>query len=167
MLLGFSFLAAPAPMAPFPVAAAEAELAQLERQDLTLVNDERTARRYRAETRGQAAPLRWNAAAAEVARQHSEQMARAGRLTHTGTDGSNVGQRLARAGVAWTRAGENVAMASTVEQAEALMMHEPPFQHNHRGNILDPGFTEVGIGVARAPNGLVYVTQDFLTPAGH
>lgn len=163
ILLGFSLFTAPAP-SPFPVAAAEAELAHLERQDLTLINDERADRRYRAETRGRALPLQWNAAAAEVARRHSEQMARTGHLTHEGANGSNVGQRLARAGVAWTRAGENVAMASTVEQAEALMMREPPFQPNHRANILDPAFTEVGIGVARSANGLIYVTQDFLTP---
>ena len=31
----------------------------------------------------------------------------------------------------------------------------------HRENILDPAFTEIGIGVARNDKGEVYYTQDF------
>jgi len=91
-------------------------------------------------------------------------MARAGRLTHLGDDGLNLGDRLHQAGVTWSRVGENVAMASSIAQAEAMLMAEPPFQPNHRANILDRHFTQVGIGIAVSPGGLLYITEDFLAP---
>lgn len=40
-------------------------------------------------------------------------------------------------------------------------MNEPKFQHNHRGNILNPNYTHVGIGIVKAPDGYLYITQDF------
>ncbi|HET9784265.1 MAG TPA: CAP domain-containing protein [Terriglobales bacterium] len=129
---------------------------------LTLINEARADRRYRAETGGAAAPLRWNAAVAAVAQRHAEEMARAGRLSHLSDDGEDLGARLHDAGVAWTRVGENVAMAPSIEQAEAMLMAEPPFQPNHRANILDRRFTEVGLGVATV-SGAVWITEDFLT----
>lgn len=143
---------------------AAAVLTARQQEALTLVNDARADRQYRAETGGLAAPLRWNAAVADVARRHSQEMARAGRLTHLGDDGLNLGARLRQAGVTWSRVGENVALASSIAQAEAMLMAEPPFQPNHRANILDRRFTEIGIGIAISPGGLLYITEDFLAP---
>jgi uncharacterized protein YkwD len=141
---------------------AAAVLSARQREVLNLINDARADRRYRAETGGLAAPLRWNPTVAEVARRHSQEMARAGRLSHLSNDGEDLGVRLHHAGVVWTRVGENVAMAPSIEQAEAMLMAEPPFQPNHRANILDRRFTQVGIGVAEV-SGAVWITEDFLT----
>ena len=53
-------------------------------------------------------------------------------------------------------------MAPTIEQIENMIMREPPFQANHRGNVLNRRFTQVGIGIAQAGPQL-YVTEDFLS----
>jgi len=135
------------------------------RQMLAWMNAARADGRYRAETGGKAGPLRWSARASAVALRHAEEMARSGRLSHASADGPDPGTRLSRAGVDWSKAGENVGMAASIAQVEAMFMNEPRFEVNHRGNILDRGYTEVGIGVARSSNGLVWVAEDFFTPA--
>lgn len=40
-------------------------------------------------------------------------------------------------------------------------MNEPRFQKNHRGNIFNANFTDVGNGIVQGPNGSLYITQDF------
>ena len=49
------------------------------------------------------------------------------------------------------------------EGAQTAFMSEPRFQKNHRGNILNAMYTEVGIGIAQGPDGSLYITQDFVT----
>ncbi|HWG36782.1 MAG TPA: MBL fold metallo-hydrolase [Terriglobales bacterium] len=139
-------------------------IAALEHQGLEFVNATRADPRYRAETEGRARPLTLDPRAAEVARCHSEFMARAHTLSHSGPAGATPGDRLGSDGIAWTAVGENVAMAADLATADGILMKEPPFQPNHRANILNPKFTRVGIGVARSSDGLVWVTEDFYTP---
>src|SRR6185437_4835837 len=153
-----SALARPCPATP--------AIAALEHQGLEFLNATRADPRYRAETQGRARPLRLDAQAAEVARCHSEAMARAHALSHSGPDGASPGDRLTAAGLDWTAVGENVAMAADLATADRILMQEPPFQPNHRANILNPAFTRVGVGVARSSDGLVWVTEDFYAPAG-
>ncbi len=129
---------------------------------LRLVNRDRANSRYRDETHGQARPLQWNPQLADMARCHSIDMVRHHYFDHTTPSGVTVEQRLAAAGIGWHHMGENLAYANSVRGAERMFMSEPPFQQNHRANILNPLFTEVGIGVAKAPNGQVWVTQDFI-----
>lgn len=140
-------------------------IAALEHQGLEFLNATRADPRYRAETEGRARPLTLDPKAAEVARCHSEIMARAHTLSHSGPAGATPGDRLGSDGIAWTAVGENVAMAADLTTADGILMKEPPFQPNHRANILNPKFTRVGIGVARSSDGLVWVTEDFYTPA--
>ena len=46
-------------------------------------------------------------------------------------------------------------------------MNEPRFGYNHRSNILDPKYTDVGVGIVKAPDGRYYITQEFLQkPSG-
>jgi hypothetical protein len=52
-------------------------------------------------------------------------------------------------------------MVGDVVQGERLFMSEPKFQQNHRGNILNTSYTHVGVGIARGPDGSLYITQDF------
>ena len=54
-----------------------------------------------------------------------------------------------------------MARAHDAAEAEALFMDEPKFQQNHRSNILNPNYTIVGIGVARYPEGTLYITEEF------
>lgn len=137
------------------------ETEQAEIQMWRLVNNDRTASENQSETKGRANQLVWDARLAEVARQHSEEMAGNGYFSHQGLDGSLPYMRVSRAGLHWRASGENIAKFSDIAQAEAGFMDEPKYQHNHRGNILNPEYTHVGIGIAKGSDGMLYITQEF------
>ncbi|MGA8366155.1 MAG: CAP domain-containing protein [Candidatus Acidiferrales bacterium] len=137
------------------------ETNRLETQMWEMVNHDRTSPAQAEETKGRARPLVWDARLATAARAHSDDMARTGFFSHTGPDGSLPAQRVSLTGVRWLSIGENIAMVDDVVRAEALFMDEPKFQSNHRGNILNPNYTHVGIGIARGQDGLLYITQEF------
>jgi uncharacterized protein YkwD len=132
-----------------------------EAQMLGLTNRDRVAQENLPETQGRAHPLRWDDRLAAAARAHSEDMARAGYLSHEGSDGSMPAQRVSYMGIQWLSTGENVARARDAAEAEALFMDEPKFQQNHRANILNPNYTIVGIGIARDSEGTLYITEEF------
>jgi uncharacterized protein YkwD len=134
---------------------------ELALQMYEMINRDRTATSARQETKGRARPLRWDDRLADIARTHSEDMVQHGFFSHKGSDGSLPAARVSHGGIDWRAVGENIAEAKNIEEAEALFMNEPKFQQNHRGNILDPKFTRVGIGIVKAPDGTLYITQDF------
>jgi uncharacterized protein YkwD len=138
-----------------------ADPAQLETQMWNMVNQDRTSPSTLAETKGRARPLEWDSRLAAVARAHSEEMAANGYFSHQGMDGSSPSARVSNAGIRWRAQGENIAKAADPAQAEGMFMDEPKFQPNHRGNILKPDYNRVGIGIARAPDGSLYITQEF------
>ncbi|MGD0956982.1 MAG: CAP domain-containing protein [Candidatus Acidiferrales bacterium] len=138
------------------------ETGRLETQMWGLINRDRTAPAQAQETKGRARPLVWDARLAAVARAHSEDMARSGALSHASSDGSLPSWRVSMTGVQWLSTGENIAKADDVAQAETLFMNEPKFEHNHRGNILNPNYTHVGIGIARGQDGSLYIAQEFV-----
>jgi uncharacterized protein YkwD len=137
-------------------------MADLERQMWALVNQDRLDPDTAAETGGRAQPLRWNENLAAVARAHSRDMLEQGYFDHVDPEGRNVSTRVDAAGIPWRAAGENIAIYGTILGAEGAFMNEPRFQHNHRFNILNPNFTDVGIGIVQGANGSLYVTQDFV-----
>jgi uncharacterized protein YkwD len=138
------------------------ETGRLEMQMWDMINRDRTAPAQAEETKGRARPLAWDARLAAVARAHSEEMARMGFFSHAGSDGSPPSRRVSMAGVQWLATAENIAKADDVVQAETLFMNEPKFAHNHRGNILNPNYTHVGIGIVRGQDGSLYITQEFV-----
>ncbi|MEU8844295.1 CAP domain-containing protein [Streptomyces roseus] len=88
---------------------------------------------------------------------HSQDMAAHSNMSHTGSDGSDPGERITRSGFSWMTYGENVAYGySTPEQVMTGWMNSP----GHRENILNCAFKEIGVGLAQ-PNS--YWTQDFGT----
>lgn len=145
-----------------PVANYRPRTDQLELQMLDLVNRDRTDPSTVQETKGRARPLQWDGRLAEVARLHSEEMAREGFFSHEGMDGSQPSNRVTRAGIQWRSTGENIAKCRDVAEAEAIFMDEPKFRQNHRGNILNPEYTHIGVGIARGPDGTLYITQEFV-----
>lgn len=94
-----------------------------------------------------------------AAQRHSQDQADHKTMSHDGSDGSDVGDRLDRVGYAWRAYGENVAWN---QQTPAAVMDAWMNSSGHRANILNCSFTEIGVGVARS-NG-PYWTQDFGTP---
>jgi uncharacterized protein YkwD len=136
-------------------------MADLERQMWALVNHERLDPETSVETGGRALPLRWNENLAAVARAHSRDMLEQGFFDHVDPDGRTLSTRLSEGGIPWQAAGENIAIYTTVPGAEAAFMNEPRFQRNHRANILNANYTDVGIGIVKGPDGRLYITQDF------
>ncbi|MBP2586673.1 uncharacterized protein YkwD [Streptomyces sp. PvR006] len=117
-----------------------------------LVNVERAAAGCKA--------LTVDADLTEAAQDYTDAMAATGDFSHTGTDGSQPQDRIEAAGYTWSRSGENIAKGQA--DAAAVMdawMHSP----GHRANILDCGFTEIGVGVST--DGGPWWTQDFGTPS--
>ncbi|MGD0923151.1 MAG: CAP domain-containing protein, partial [Terriglobia bacterium] len=124
-------------------------LADLERQMWALVNRDRLDPATSAETGGRAQPLRWNENLAAVARAHSRNMLEQRFFDHVDPEGRTLSTRINAAGIPWRASGENIAIYGTVLGAEAAFMNEPRFQHNHRANILDAKYTDVGIGIVQ------------------
>ena len=137
-------------------------MAELERQMWALVNRDRLDLEASAETGGRAQPLGWNENLAAVARAHSRNMLEQRFFDHVDPDGKTLSTRINEAGIPWQEAGENIAIYGSISGAEGAFMNEPRFQHNHRANILNANYTDVGIGIIQGPNGSLYITQDFV-----
>ena len=88
-------------------------------------------------------PLVWDEKRAQVGRAHSKDMFARGYFSHYSPEGKDVGDRLESAGINYTIAGENLALAPDVNLAHTGLMNSP----GHKRNILDPAFNKVGIGV--------------------
>jgi uncharacterized protein YkwD len=89
----------------------------------------------------------------KVARRHSVRMAESGKLHHNANLGSEVS--------GWDKVGENVGRGPNVDRVHAAFMASD----GHRRNILDPDWTEVGVGVEVVDGGL-WVTEIFRLPSG-
>jgi uncharacterized membrane protein required for colicin V production len=102
-------------------------------------------------------PLQRDSALAEAARRHSREMFRLGVFSHTSPTTGSPADRIETTGSAYTLSGENIALAQTAQAAHDGLMESPP----HRANILNPGFTHVGIGALRHPEHGLMVTEEF------
>jgi uncharacterized protein YkwD len=103
------------------------------------------------------APVAWDTRVATAAQAHSADMAAMNLMTHAGSDGSDAGDRLLRAGFDWHAWGENVAAGmASVQSAFDAWMGSP----GHRAQILG-GFIVIGLGAAQGSNGTIYWTLDF------
>jgi uncharacterized protein YkwD len=101
---------------------------------LQLVNAERTSRGLSS----LAANTLLDAAAAT----HATDMAGNNFFAHTGSDGSSVSDRATAAGYVWTKIGENIGLGNvSADDMMDLWMNST----EHRANILDPDFTELGV----------------------
>ena len=89
-----------------------------------------------------AAALSWNSALASAASRHSTDMATHNFFSHTGSDGSQVGQRASAAGYGWTAVGENIAAGpSSVSAAMSGWLASP----GHCANIMGGAYRHVGV----------------------
>ena len=110
-----------------------------------------------------AQPVAASAKLAEVALEHSRDMAEHRKLGHPGSDGSAPADRVARSGYVWRGTGENVASGQQTADAVMKSWLASP---GHCENIMEPRFTEMGVAFALAPeqNPNIYWTQVFATP---
>jgi uncharacterized protein YkwD len=137
---------------PAPEASAVPEPDGSQAEMLGLINTKRDAQGLPA--------LVWSPELASAAQAHAEDCAQRNRGSHTGSDGARLAERLARIGYAAGSASENWANAQNIQHAFGMWWNEPKGRDPHRRNILNPRFTEIGIGVARGAWGY-YIVADF------
>ena len=99
------------------------------------------------------APLATAGDLQSLAQTRANEMAKSGRLAHT----TNLGTRVS----GWKRLGENVGRGPNLRDIETAFMASP----SHRENILDPGFTQFGVGVTWDGREYFYVAVVFRTPS--
>lgn len=133
---------------------------------LDAVNKARSqARNCGNEFKPAVAPLEWDCTVEKAAQIHTEDMARVEFLDHTGSDGSDVGDRLSRVGYAYWGWAENIAYGqSTVEEVMAGWLESP----GHCRNIMSANQTVFGSGYVQSSNRNFrhFWTQVFAVPAG-
>src|SRR4051794_40857275 len=87
-----------------------------------------------------------------IAHTWTDQMVNAGHLSHNPYLASE-------APGGWRKLGENVGVGPDVSSLMRAFINSPA----HYANLVDPAYNFVGIGVSYAPNGQMYVTQDFMS----
>lgn len=102
---------------------------------LEFVNQERQAQGL--------VPLQMDENLRQLARAHADDMFKRGYFSHETPEGVNPFQRMEKSNITFGLAGENLALAPTLDIAHRGLMNSP----GHRANILRNGFLKVGIGV--------------------
>jgi hypothetical protein len=103
------------------------------------------------------APLVADPSLTTSAQGYSSTLASTGCFDHTCGSVVDFSQRDTVAGYTdWTNLGENIALGQqTPEQVVAAWMASP----GHRANILNPNFTEIGVGLTMGPSGPEWVQE--------
>lgn len=123
--------------------------ADLEMKMLTMVNKERMKKGLKL--------LRADPQMTAVARAHSRDMFARGYFAHENPDGKDPFDRMRAANVKFMTAGENLALAQTLEMAHTNLMNSP----GHRANILNPAYGRLGIGILDGGFYGLMVSQEF------
>ncbi|MBK7538230.1 MAG: CAP domain-containing protein [Myxococcales bacterium] len=129
-----------------------ATLVEIEQRSFELLNRER--RRHGL------LPISWDATAQTMARWHALDLARHELVSHVGSDGNTLEQRVARAALPAWRTFENVGRAGGPGQMHLGFMTSP----GHRDNLLEPRARLGAIGASRSASGELYLTQVLYQP---
>lgn len=147
ILLGAALLA----ISLAPASFAAQKLSDNERILFDAANNERAERSLPA--------LHWDESLAAAARKHANRMAFYNMLEHQLSGEPDLKARLTEAGARFSMIAENIAVAPNSETIHTGWMNSP----GHRGNILNPRLTAVGIAAVRGSGGL-FAVQDFSLP---
>lgn len=100
--------------------------------------------------------LKHNWQLSRVARYKSEDMRDRGYFSHTSPTYGSPFQMIKNFGISYRTAGENIAKGQQTPEAVVKAWMNSP---GHRKNILNPSFTEIGVGYTEQGN---YWTQMFI-----
>lgn len=126
------------------------DFASFQKEVLDLVNSERTSRGLQ--------PLKFNSELSKVATLKSQDMIDNNYFDHTSPTYGSPFDMMKKFGISYTSAGENIAMGQKTPQE---VMNAWMNSDGHRKNILNPNFTELGVGIASNGSSL-YWTQMFI-----
>lgn len=133
-----------------------AEATEIERRAFDMTNTMRL--------QSNLAPLVWDPELCRMARSHSEDMVRRGFFAHSTPEGHRLKDRAHAAGIAHFQVlGENIAYNQGFDDPGAFTVGRWMQSSGHRANILSPEFQQSAIGVFIAPDGTIYLTQEFIT----
>jgi uncharacterized protein YkwD len=104
--------------------------------------------------------LSTHATLTQVAEAHSQDMVGRNFFSHTNPDGLGPGERLDNAGYEWQGWGETLGTEATPVTMFNSWMKDPP----HRDILLNPGYSEVGIGYVAGGTHKHYWTAIFTRP---
>lgn len=106
-------------------------------------------------------PLAANWQVGRVARYKSQDMINKHYFSHTSPTYGSPFNMMETFGIKFSAAGENIAMGQrTPAEVVNAWMNSP----GHRANILNPSYTQLGVGLAKDSNGTCYWTQMFIKP---
>ena len=123
----------------------------LETEVVRLVNAERA--------KAGIAPLTQNWELSRVARYKSQDFIDKKYFAHQSPTYGSPFEMMKNFGMKYTSAGENIAYG---QKTPAAVMQSWMNSAGHRGNILSPAYTQIGVGAAKAANGTLYWTQLFI-----
>ncbi|MBA3805372.1 MAG: CAP domain-containing protein [Acidobacteria bacterium] len=127
----------------------------LERRAFDLINEQRISNGEQ--------PFVWDAELCRMARMHSDNMARQEFFDHSGPDGHGMQERARNSNIrGWSVLAENIAYNQGFDDPAAFAVERWMRSSKHRDNILNDRFTRSAIGIARAEDGRVYLTQVFI-----
>ena len=96
-----------------------------------------------------------------IARYKSTDMAVKNYFDHTSPTYGSPFTMIQSFGLKFSAAGENIAMGQkTPAEVMTAWMNSP----GHRANILNPSYTNIGVGLAKNSSGSCYWTQEFIKP---
>ena len=127
------------------------DFSSYQQQVLDLVNAERTKRGISA--------LTLDSNVSSVATKKSQDMVNKNYFDHTSPTYGSPFDMMKQFGISYRTAGENIAKGQKTPQevVTAWMNSE-----GHRKNILNPNFTNLGVGIAKDSKGTTYWTQMFI-----
>ncbi|WP_241154284.1 CAP domain-containing protein [Staphylospora marina] len=128
------------------------QLHPYEAEVIRLVNEERKKRGL--------SPLKTNPEVSRLARMKSDDMRKNGYFSHQSPTLGSPFDMLKRAGIRYRLAGENIAAG---QRTPKDVINSWMNSEGHRANILNPNYTEIGVGYVTGGNYGTYWTQLFIT----
>lgn len=146
-----------------------ASTANAQAPDITADVEERVfARTNDLRVKSGLAPLAPETRLTETARSFANYIAGTGRLEHD-ADGTTPAERVKKRGYAYCMVAENLAFeyssgGFTPDRLSRTFIEHWSESPTHRGNMLQPDLTQIGVGVARNRSGEYYAVQVFGRP---
>ncbi len=127
------------------------DFSSYQQQVLDLVNAERAKRGISA--------LTLDSSLSSIATKKSQDMVNKNYFDHTSPTYGSPFDMMKQFGISYRTAGENIAKGQkTPQEVVAAWMNS----EGHRKNILNPNFTNLGVGIAKDSNKTTYWTQMFI-----
>jgi uncharacterized protein YkwD len=125
-------------------------------QTLEAVNAARAVARNCGTTAFAAAgPLKWQAQTEQAALVQAQYLQQNNLFSHTGANGSTVGDRLTATGYAWSTVGENIAAGYGDLAGVVKGWLDSP---GHCVNVMNPNFTDLGVALVQGTSSNTYRT---------